>query len=152
MRYTLTNVGHSLAKYVSVWTALDLNGGWKDAQDRICSYPKLPQNSKSDYGYLLFPGQTVLDQTPAQATSEDVTRALNPTVSPLAIKKMVAVDIVVCVDYVSTIDMQHHQTRLVRGVLSDEGTENAALVGTFVADRQYGKLAFVPHLHGDSAD
>jgi hypothetical protein len=152
LKFALTNTGHSVAKFVSVWTDLPMNANWSKAQEKTCSIPKLAQNAKSDYGYLIFPGQTVYDSIPAHATAEQVREAINN--SPFqgdAFHGAVGIDVIMCVDYKSTIDPLHHQTRLVRLlVYADSKTGFSA--GGFLPNRRYTKLSLVPHLHGDSAD
>lgn len=148
LKFTLTNVGHSLAKYTSVWTRLSMNEKWPGDQKRICAIPKLKINSKSDYGYLLFPGQTVTDTIPAAASPEDVKRELATT--PFQGGGVVSFDVVVCVDYESIIDSRHHQTRLVRGLgyPDPRGLE----MGAFAPNIRYSPIILSSRLHGDSAD
>jgi hypothetical protein len=148
LKFTLTNVGHSLAKYTSVWTDLPMNEKWPESMKRICAIPKAKVNAKSDYGYLLFPGQSVSVTMPAAARVEDIKHALVTT--PFQGGGVVSVDVVVCVDYESVVDSSHHQTRIVRGVAYSDPT--SGLVGAFAPNRTYDQIILIPRLHGDSAD
>jgi hypothetical protein len=147
LKFTLMNDGHSLAQYTSVWTDIALNGKWPESQKRICGIPKAATNAKSDYGYLLFPGQSVTDSIPAVARSNVVKQALATT--PFQGGGVISADVVVCVDYKSAIDSQHHQTRIVRGMTYADA--EGRLMGAFAPSRTY-QIMLVPHLHGDSAD
>jgi hypothetical protein len=149
LKFTLTNVGHSLAKYTSVWTDLAMNEKWPEYMKRICAIPKAKVNAKSDYGYLLFPGQSVSDMIPAAARVEDIRHALATT--PFQGGGVASVDVVVCVDYESVMDSLHHQTRIVRG-LSYPDPARGVLMGAFAPNRSYSKIILTPRLHGDSAD
>jgi hypothetical protein len=152
VKFTLTNVGHSLAEFVSVWPALSMNANWNDVETKTCSIPKAPINAKSDYGYLIFPGQTITDSIPAAATPEAVRKAIkNSPFQGDAFHGAVVIDVVVCVDYKSTLDPLHHQTRIVRGLLY-RGPITGTLAGAFVPNTRYTNLSLLPHLHGDSAD
>jgi len=151
LKFTLTNVGHSLAKYVSVWADLAMNEKWPEAQERICAIPKASVNAKSDYGYLMFPGQIVTDAIPAGATPQSVKQALATT--PFQGGGVVSIDVVVCVDYKSSIDERHHQTKLVRSMSYPSPTKGmAALMGAFAQKQKYGQVILLRRLHGDSAD
>jgi hypothetical protein len=149
LKFTLTNDGHSLAKYVSVWTQLAMNEHWREAQESICAAPKADRNPSSDYGYLMFPGQVVIDSIPAAARPEDIKRALATT--PFQGGGAVSFDVVACVDYISIIDNRHHQTKIVRGMTYADQSRGGMLMGAFVPKRQY-QLILIRRLHGDSAD
>ncbi|HEV3308055.1 MAG TPA: hypothetical protein VGZ91_16565 [Candidatus Sulfotelmatobacter sp.] len=147
---TLRNTGHSVANYVSVWTALEPDMDWPAAQKRICSIPKSPQNAKSDYGYLMFPGQTTTDNIPATASVANIARSSKKYAIP-GMPGVVGFNLVVCADYKSVLESGHHQTRRALMMGWTNRANNTAM-GAFEPSRHYNGLGFVPILHGDSAD
>jgi hypothetical protein len=150
VKFTLTNGGHSVAKYVSVNMALVMDFRAQQAQDRICAIPKARINAKSDYGYLLFPGGTVTDTISTAVTIEDTKRALGAHF--FQGMNAIPLDLAFCVDYRSTLDTKHHQTRLIRGVAFRDARRAYIPFGAFEPGHIYENLVLLTHGHGDSAD
>ena len=136
LKFTLRNVGHSVAQYVRVWTALEMTANWPAAQERICAIPKAPVNEKSDYGYLIFPGQIVMDTIPASATAEHAKQALAD--SPFTGGGMVELNVLICVDYKSALGPGRHQTRRALGVAYPDRARNGILMGAFKPGQTMG--------------
>jgi hypothetical protein len=142
----LRNVGHSVALYVSVWTALKVGAPDPSEQIKLCAIPKSPVNANSDYGYVLFPDQQIDERQPVIAEPTAINQALQGP-----IPGMVTLYLLVCVDYRSSFDTNHHQTRLVR-LLARPDAATGAIMGTFDPQYAYNQLFLLPQMHGDSAD
>jgi hypothetical protein len=149
LKIILRNTGHSVAQYVSFWAALQPDEEWKSAQQRLCRVPRLPVNAKSDYGYLIFPGQTITDMNIAQAPPAAISHTMQ---SGMFGGKMIELNLVLCVDYQSPIAPGHHQTRRALRVSWPDPSQGGAEMGAFEPGRQYPKLIFQTMYHGDSAD
>ncbi len=146
MNIVLRNVGHSVARYVSVWTALKPRAFDPRDQQELCGRPKAPINNKSDYGYLLFPGQNPVPEY--QAAIADPNEIDNLVKNG----EIVQFSYLVCIDYKSTFDERHHQTRLVR-TLGWPDHKSGLMMGAFDPQQGvYNELTLSPVLHGDSAD
>jgi hypothetical protein len=78
-KVTMTNVGHSVAKHVSLWTEFAISGleGPIQVRDRLCNIMRRPENENSDYGWLLFPGQRAVEERPVIARPESIRQALD---------------------------------------------------------------------------
>ena len=146
IRVRLKNVGRSMALYVSVWTALKVGAPDPSEQEKLCAVPKAPANANSDYGYLVFPDQELDEVQPLIAPSKDIEEGVK---GPIA--GMVMFYVLVCVDYRSSFDPIHHQTRLVR-LLARPDPTRGTMMGTFDPHLVYAQLALLPRQHGDSAD
>ena len=150
-KVTMTNVGHSVAKHVSLWTDFALSGieNPKEVRDRLCNIMKNPENKGSDYGWLLFPNQKTVEERPIIATPERVKRALdNKTFQGL---NAIGLHLVGCVDYPSSVDDKKRcQTRFEYLVLfADKTGPN----GAFDPSKEsYYPIILTPTLHGASAD
>jgi hypothetical protein len=146
IRVRLKNVGHSVALYVSVWTALKVGAPDPAEQEKLCAVPKSPVNADSDYGYLLFPDQQIDEVQPMIAEPNAIEQGLKGP-----IEGVVTLYVLICVDYRSSFDPQHHQTRLVR-LLARPDAKTGAMMGSFDPHYIYHQLSLLPRLHGDSAD
>jgi hypothetical protein len=145
----LQNVGHSVAKSVGAWPALTfdrINALTK--QQELCDKANAPINAKSDFGYLLFPDQPAIRvPTAASASKEDIANAVakspGGSITPY---------LLVCVDYQSTVEGQHRQTKLIRMLVKPRPEINA-IIGAF--NPQEGPVSDVkaiPAGRGDSAN
>jgi hypothetical protein len=150
---TLTNVGHSVAKHVSLWTDFALLGieNPKEVRDKLCDIMRHPQNKGSDYGWLLFPGQRAIEQRPLIAVPERIKKALeNKTFQGL---NAIGLHLVGCADYPSSINPEkRHQTRFEYTVSFVDPT-NGLLRGAFdPSQKTYLRVVLMPTMHGASAD
>src|SRR5258708_202561 len=123
---TMTNVGHSVAKHVSLWIDFALLGieNPKEVRDRLCNIMKNPENKGSDYGWLLFPNQKTIEDRPVIVSPERVKKALdNKTFQGL---NAIGLHLVGCVDYPSPVDdKKRYQTRFEYLVLFADKTTAA---------------------------
>lgn len=142
LEITLTNVGHSVAQQVSVWTDLSMEGKWQAAQDCVCAIPRNPKHKNSDFEYFLFPEQTVTATIPAKASSEYVNQVFQ-------MKSEANLDVLICVDYMSAIESNHHQTR--RAFTIGVPYKGSIIPGSFSPNTYYHNLVLVPRPQGDSA-
>jgi hypothetical protein len=155
---TLTNKGHSAALYTSVWSSLVVDGvdDWMGEQKRLCGIPKLPVNKKSDYGYLIFPGQSpIVEYQPVRASADTVNKGVQKGIDSGWFNRegKVALHIVVCVDYLDTFDARHHQTRGLFMLAYPEKRGNVEIgKGAFDTHTSYTRLSLTPIGHGASAD
>jgi hypothetical protein len=151
-KFTLTNVGHSVAKHVSLWTDFALLGldNPAEVRNKLCDIMKGPQNQNSDYGWLLFPDQDTKEHRPIIAISERIEKALEKkTFQGL---NAIGLHLVGCVDYPSLTDpKKRHQTRfeyIVSFVMPTSG-----VMGAFDPIKgPYQPIILTPTLHGASAD
>jgi hypothetical protein len=155
-KVTLTNVGHSVAKHVSLWTDFALLGTENpmEVRNKLCDIMRHPQNENSDYGWLLFPGQSAIEQRPIIAVPERVNKALeNKTFQGM---NAIGLHLVGCVDYPSLIDQKkRHQTRF-EYIVSFAVMTNGVVTrtsGAFDPSKAiYQLIALTPTMHGASAD
>jgi hypothetical protein len=150
---TMTNVGHSAAKHVSLWTDFALLGieNPTEIRDRLCDIMRHPQNKSSDYGWLLFPGQNAVEQRPIIAVPERTKQALeNKTFQGL---NAIGLHLVGCVDYPSPIDNgKRHQTRF-EYTVSFVNPLDGSVRGAFDPSQKiYQHIVLMPTMHGASAD
>ena len=126
-KVTMTNVGRSVAKHVSLWTDFALLGTENpiEVRDKLCDIMRQPQNESSDYGWLLFPNQSAVEQRPLIASPERVKKALeNKTFQGM---NAIGLHLVGCVDYPSLLGQQkRHQTRFVYNVSFIDTTRGAS--------------------------
>ena len=153
VNFTMTNVGRSVAKHVSLWTDFAILGidDPMKVRDRLCDIMKQPQNENSDYGWLLFPNQRTVEQRGVIAVPERVQEALDMKIFQGL--NAVGLHLVGCVDYPSPIDpRKRHQTRIVYNV-SYVDTAKGRVMGAFDHSvKTYSNITFLPTLHGASAD
>jgi hypothetical protein len=152
-KITLTNVGHSVAKHVSLWTDFSLLGTENPTEVRnsLCDIMRRPENKGSDYGWLLFPGQSAIEQRPIIALPDRVKKALeNKTFQGL---NAIGLHLVGCVDYPSPIDSQkRHQTRF-EYIVSAMDVDRGAVTGAFdPSKKMYQPVILTPTMHGASAE
>src|SRR5260370_30463537 len=78
LNVTMKNVGHSVARYFSLWTEFVVAGvhDLNQVQEKLSNIMKDPVNAKRDYGWLLFPGQSVTESRPVIAALKDIEQAL----------------------------------------------------------------------------
>lgn len=143
----LKNVGHSAAQFVGVWTSLEVGEPDLKAESKLCGMIKSPANSKSDYGHLIFPDQAMNEQQPVIADPKAIQEYLKH--SPYG--DDIALCLLVCVDYKSTFDSVHHQTRLIR-MLGRPDWQRNIVMGAFNPKTTYGEIRLDAPMHGDSAD
>jgi len=152
-KVTMTNVGRSVAKHVSLWTDFALLGIEDPIQirDGLCNIMRQPQNESSDYGWLLFPGQSAIEQRGLIASPERVKKALdNKTFQGL---NAIGLHLVGCVDYPSPMTQQkRHQTRFVYNVSFIDTTRGAAIGAFDPSQKTYQPIVLLPTMHGASAD
>jgi len=144
----LKNVGHSVARYVTVWPALKVDSVLKMEKDEteLCNIPKSPTNANSTSGYLLFPNESVNDRQPVIVSPKEITEALKGQ-----IKGRVEPFLIVCVDYKSVFEPSHHQTMRLRTIIF--GEPGGVAYGAFdPLHGSYPNIAIIPQMHGDSAD
>lgn len=151
--FTLTNVGHSVAKHVSLWTnfaILGLDDPIK-ARDALCDIMKQPQNQNSEYGWLLFPSQHAVESRPIIANPDKVKQALDKKVFQGF--NAIGLHLVGCVDYPSPLDSKkRYQTRFVY-LIGYIDTERHCVMGSFdPSTKIYPNIALTPTMHGASAD
>jgi hypothetical protein len=109
LRITVTNIGHSVAESISVWTELYFESKTLLSEGkRYCDIPKNATNKDYRGGFLLFPGEPRSLEQPAIATEESVKEAL--TNGDLKNSHMIEAHLITCIDYRSSIDSEHHQT------------------------------------------
>jgi hypothetical protein len=152
-KVTMTNVGHSVAKHVSLWTDFALLGIENpiEIRDRLCNIMRQPQNESSDYGWLLFPGQSAIEQRPVIASPEKIKKALdNKTFQGL---NAVGLHLVGCVDYPSLMDHQkRHQTSFVYTVSFVDATRGIPMGAFDPSKKTFQPIVLMPTMHGASAD
>ena len=144
-KVTMTNVGHSVAKHVSLWTDFALLGIENpiEVRDKLCDIMRQPQNESSDYGWLLFPGQSAIEQRPIIAAPERIKKALeNKTFQGM---DAVGLHLVGCVDYPSLMDHQkRHQTRFVYNVSFVDATRGAVMGAFDPSQKAYQPIILMP--------
>lgn len=149
----MRNVGHSVAKHVSLWTEFVLAGHRElnEAHDKLCNIMKDPRNANSDYGSLLFPNQGFAELRPIIAQAEHVREALQT--GHFKEVKAIGLHIIGCVDYQSTFDpKKHHQTKFVY-LVGRVDTQRGMVMGTFEpAVKRFQQIVLTPTGHGASAD
>ncbi len=153
-KVTMRNVGHSVAKHVSLWTGFAISGVHDPMQvrDQLCSIMKQPQNENSDYGYLPFPNQQVVEERPVIGKPEDVKKALEMKIFQGL--NAIGLHLVGCVDYPSAFDpKKHHQTRFVYVVGYADMKRGGIVMGAFDASTpRHFNIVLNPMGHGASAD
>jgi hypothetical protein len=110
LNVTITNIGHSVARSISVWTELDVDTGTTLSEgERWCQIPRNKTNKDYRGGFILFPGEhRTLDQ-PAAVVTKEIQKAL--ATGAFKDNHMVTIDLITCIDYGSPLDSGHHQTR-----------------------------------------
>lgn len=151
-KVTMTNVGHSVAKHVSLWTDFSILGVESpvEVRERLCNIMKSPENKSSDYGWLLFPNQTTVEERPIIAIPERIKKGLENKI--FQGMNAIGLHLVGCVDYPSPIDdKKRHQTRFEYIVLFVDAARRT--LGAFDPSRNlYQPIVLVPTMHGASAD
>jgi hypothetical protein len=150
---TMKNVGHSVAKHVSLWMEFVVAGvhDLAETSNRLSNIMKQPVNEHSDYGWLLFPNQLAAEPRPAIAQPSAIQRALES--GHFKDVGAIGLHLVGCVDYPSSFDpKKRHQTRFVYLVgRIDEA--RGVVMGTFEPKAKiYHKIVLTPTGHGASAD
>jgi hypothetical protein len=113
-QFRLTNVGHSLAESITVWTRLNFDVRTLQAEkEKYCSIPDLPENSNYNSGSVLFAGQQRISNQIALGELINLNKAL--TNGPFKDLKMVSLNLITCVDYMYSFDStkSHHRTTIV---------------------------------------
>jgi hypothetical protein len=151
--FTLTNVGHSVAKHVSLWTEFAIIGidDQNSVRDKLRDIMKQPQNESSDYGWLLFPGQKTVERRGVIANPERVQKSLDKkTFQGL---NAIGLHLVGCVDYPSPLDpKKRHQTSFIF-LVSYLDPAKGKVMGAFDPSVQsYANIVLTPTLHGAFAD
>lgn len=153
LNITMRNFGHSVAKYASLWTEFVVAGvhDLNQSHERLCNIMKQPVNEKSDYGWLLFPDQLVIEPRPLIANLKDIEQALKS--GHFKDVGAVGLHLIGCVDYQSSFDpKKRHQTRFVYLVGRIDQQRNTVM-GTFDPHNKfYVKIVLTPTMHGASAD
>jgi hypothetical protein len=151
---TMTNVGHSVAKHVSLWVGFAILGidDPIKVRDQLCDIMKQPQNENSDYGWLLFPNQRVVEARPVIASPENVKKAVGGKIFQGL--NAIGLHLVGCVDYPSALDpKKRHQSRFVYGVGYADISKGGIVMGAFdPAVKVYQNIVLTPTMHGASAD
>jgi hypothetical protein len=155
-KVTMTNVGHSVAKHVSLWTDFALLGTENpmEVRNRLSGVMRHPQNENSDYGWLLFPGQSAIEQRPIIAVPERINKALeNKTFQGM---NAIGLHLVGCVDYPSLTDgKKRHQTRfeyIVSFLVMTNGVVTRDSGAFDPSKAAYQPIVLTPTMHGASAD
>jgi hypothetical protein len=146
----IKNVGHSVAKHVSLWTEFVIGGdNVQTAHEKFCNVIR-QQNNASDYGWLLFPDQGITEPRPVIARLADVERGVRE--GPFKDSGEISLHLIGCVDYQSTLDpSKHHQTKFV--YLVSRVDPSGRLMGNFNPKvAAYGRIVITPTMHGASAD
>src|SRR5437588_150355 len=150
---TMSNLGSSVAKHVSLWTEFVVSGvhDLNQAHERLCNIMKQPVNEKSDYGSLLFPGQVVVEPRPVIANQQDIDQALKS--GHFKDVGAVGLHLIGCVDYQSSFDpKKHHQTKFVL-LVGRIDRQRGTVMGTFEPqNKSYDGIVVTPTMHGASAD
>ena len=151
---TIRNLGHSVARNVSLWTAFVVAGiqDLNQSHEELCGIMKRPENEKSDYGWMLFPGQQVIEPRPVIANLADVEKGLKT--GHFKDVAAIGLHLIGCVDYQSSFDIKkHHQTRFIYLLGRIDPQKGGAVMGTFVPqNKSYDKIILTPTMHGTSAD
>lgn len=144
LNITVTNTGNSVAKSISAWTELWFNTGtllWEEK--RYCEIPKSPENNPKNPifkgGSDLFPGQHYTFSQPAAAPRETIEKAL--TSGDFKDERKVVIYVVTCIDYKSTLDDEHHQTRRYFLLIQPDPVRNA-MKGVFDPHGTYAPNQF----------
>jgi len=150
---TMKNVGHSVAKHVSLWMEFVVAGvhDLNETSNRLSNIMKQPVNEQSDYGWLLFPNQLAAEPRPAIAQPSDIQKALE--IGHFKDVGAIGLHLVGCVDYPSSFDpKKRHQTRFVY-LLGRFDEARGVVMGTFEPKaKMYQKIVLTPTGHGASAD
>lgn len=150
MAFTLSNIGHSVARHVTVVAALVPGDGWKAAEDRACKAARINDREPSvaDAGYVLFPNEQISHIALASFTPADIQRALAH--SPYQNANIVTSSVAICVDYETSFDSLHHQTRQAFELTHTRG--GGLVNSAFELEVKYDQIYLSPILAGDSAD
>jgi len=153
-KFTLTNVGHSVAKNVSLWTDFAILGvdNPTEVRDRLSDIMKQPQNEKSDYGWLLFPNQKAVEHRGVIAIPERIQKALDIHIFQ-GHPTWIGFHLVGCVDYPSPLNpKKRHQTSFVYNISYIERNTGNLKGGFDRTIRVHDNITFLPTLHGASGD
>jgi len=151
LKVTTQNVGQSVAKHISIWADFAITGihNPNEVLGRLCAVPNDSMNTASDYGDLLFPNQTRVQQRPAIANPEDIQKAID--IDALRGTAGIGLHVVGCVNYQSSLDPQiWHQTTFVF-ILGRPDHKGLVVGGFDPRANAYDRLILMPTGHGASA-
>jgi hypothetical protein len=141
LQYTLKNSGHSIAQNARIWGAVALNDDWPEVHKSTCAAP--PRDV--GYGYLILPDQPISGDMVASVSAEYVkkvekrdeeARSHHPSNTP-RLPSVGSAQVVICVDYRSTIESRRHHTEIVRNIKYLGGPDLSPDGGVFGDNMRY---------------
>ena len=148
--YKLENCGGSVAWNISIWADLVPEGtDWRPTLDRLQSVMTNPQNEKSDYGYVLFPKESLKQYQPSILRRQDLDDLIKKDVFKGTRK--VGFKLVGCIDYRSHVSLRHYQTAFVDLVGCPDQTKGTVMGAFDPTVAAYMSIILTPHGHGASA-
>lgn len=138
---TISNVGHSVAKDVQIWSKLRFEPTLQpNLQEKVCSPEKAPPDTASDY--VIFPAEIQPATIYATATVDETRKTVNDVIWN-------TMDVVVCVNYRGVLDSKLHQTQKIFTVVRLD-TPNHMLLPNFWSNHVYtNEVRLLPHLKGN---
>jgi hypothetical protein len=149
--YKLENCGGSVAWNISIWADLVPEGtDWRPTLDRLQSVMKNANNENSDYGYVLFPKESMKQYQPAILRKQDLDDLITKDIFKGTGR--VGFKLVGCIDYRSHVSAKHYQTSFVDLVGYPDQIRGGVVMGAFDPTiAAYGPIILTPHGHGASA-
>jgi hypothetical protein len=152
LQVTTRNVGHSVAKHISLWPGFAVAGAQMphEVLNGLSGAMKTPGSEDSDYGSLLFPDQMRVEQIPVIAPLDVIQKAIEA--DPFKVTGSIGLHLAICVDYQSTFDpKRRHQTKFI--YLVGRPDPKGFLVGIFdTRVKTYERILLTPTGHNASAD
>jgi hypothetical protein len=143
LKVDLSNVGHSPAQYIQIWSELwvDIRQPSAKDVDDYCGQLKKPPNTAFKGGFVLFPDQKFANYSQTTAASrKQVDDALKTSPTPGKIGAIV----IACIDYRTVHSVtEHHQSRAVYAVVFKD-LKTGAWMGGYVPQGQYAPIYLLP--------
>jgi hypothetical protein len=141
LNITITNIGHSVAQSISVWTELHLDTiTVRSEGEKLCRVPKSPVNKNYHGGLMLFPGERRTLEQPASVGGKEIEKAL--ATGDFKDTHMVEIYLITCIDYRSPLDTKHHQTRRYFTLGRPDPVSPPAMLGVFDPHGTYAPSQF----------
>ncbi len=147
--YKLGNCGASVAWNISIWAELvPTEKDWHPVLQKLQNVMTMPANADSDYGFVLFPNETLTHYQPAMLTRADLDISIKNDIFKGTGK--VGFYLVGCIDYRSHASPDHYRTSFVD--LVGYPVSGGRIMGAFDPAQQiHASIVLTPHGHGASA-